>query len=48
MSEVALATSTRPSGVTRARAEAFIMKASQTPLAMPQPMSSRPSRMEPG
>ncbi len=48
ISAVALAISTLPLAVITARALAFNCIASQMPLAIPQPTSSLPSRMERG
>jgi hypothetical protein len=48
MSAVALAISTLPLAVSTALALAGICIASQTPVAMPQPTSSLPSRIERG
>ena len=48
MSAVALATVSLPSAVSTAFAAAFDCWASQTPPAMPQPMSVLPSRIDRG
>ena len=48
MSEAAQDTSACPFAVSTMRAAAGICKASQTPVAMPQPTSSLPSRIERG
>ena len=48
MSANALAISTPPFMPSTTRALAFICIASQIPVAMPQPMSSLPSRIERG
>jgi hypothetical protein len=48
MSEAAQDTSACPFAVRTMRAAAGFCKASQTPVAMPQPTSSLPSRIERG
>ena len=48
MSDVAVATSRWPFALSVARAEVLENMASHMPVAMPQPTSSEPSRMERG